>query len=174
MISDDYNNTPTKPVVNGENIYEEMPVCFNPKELGYASAYDVRKSAYLSIFAGAAGHTYGCGPVIWFSEKTDHLFAAFHTWKEALDLNGANEMKYVRALLQSRPMLERIPDQTMIANEGSCPTDRIQATRGKDYAFIYSAYGQKIMVKKNKISGSKLNANWYDPRTRENNIHRCV
>jgi hypothetical protein len=165
MISDDYNKTPTKPVVNGENIYEEMPVCFKPKELGYASAYDVRKGAYLSVFAGAFGHTYGCGPVIWFSEKKDNLFAAFHTWREALDLNGANEMKYLRALLSSRPMLDRVPDQSIIVSEGTCAAERIQATRGKDYAFIYSSYGQKIMVKKNKISGDKLNANWYDPRT---------
>ncbi|HLY70690.1 MAG TPA: glycoside hydrolase family 140 protein [Puia sp.] len=165
MVSDDYHKTPAKPVVNGENIYEEMPVCFNAKELGYGSAYDVRKSAYLSLFAGAAGHVYGAGPVIWFSEKTDNLFAALHTWREALNLNGANEMKYVRALIASRPMLDRVPDQSMIAGEGSGAAERIEATRGTDYAFIYSAYGEKIIVKKNKIAGAKLKASWYDPRT---------
>jgi uncharacterized protein DUF4038/collagenase-like protein with putative collagen-binding domain len=164
MVSNDYNKTPTKPVVNGENIYEEMPVCFNPKELGYASAFDVRKSAYLSVFAGALGHTYGCGPVIWFSEKKDNLFAALHTWREALDLSGANEMKYLKALIESRPMLERLPDQGLLANEGSCAAERIQATRGKDYVFVYSAYGKKIIIKANKISWNKLDASWYDPR----------
>jgi hypothetical protein len=164
MISDDYNKTPTKPVVNGENIYEEMPVCFNAKELGYANAYDVRKAAYLSVFAGALGHTYGCGPVIWFSEKTDKLFAAFHTWREALDLPAANEMKYLKALIESRPFLDHIPDQKLLVDEGSCATERIQATRGADYAFVYSAYGRKIIIKANVISGNKLNANWFNPR----------
>ena len=165
MVSDDYNKSPTKPVVNGENIYEEMPVCFNPKELGYANAYDVRKAAYLSVFAGAFGHTYGCGPVIWFSEKGGDFFSALHSWKQALDLPAANEMKYLRVLIESRPMLDRIPDQSLLPDGGSCATERIQATRGKDYAFIYSAYGKQIIVNMNKISGSKINANWYDPRT---------
>ncbi|HXB42595.1 MAG TPA: glycoside hydrolase family 140 protein [Puia sp.] len=165
MVSNDYNRTPVKPVVNGENIYEEMPVCFNPKELGYANAYDVRKAAYLSVFAGALGHTYGCGPVIWFSEKKDSLFAALHTWKQALDLTGANEMKYLRALIESRPMLERLPDQSLLATGGSCAANRIQATRGKDYVFIYSAYGDSIIIKANTISCNKLSASWYDPRT---------
>src|ERR1700722_19628726 len=137
MISDDYNKTPTKPVVNGENIYEEMPVCFNPKELGYANAYDVRKAAYLSVFAGALGHTYGCGPVIWFSKKGGDFFSAFHSWQEALDLPAANEMHYLRTLMESRPMLERVPDQSVLADEGACAAERIQATRGKNYAFIY-------------------------------------
>jgi len=165
MVSDDYNKQPLKPVVNGENIYEEMPVCFNPKELGYANAYDVRKAAYLSVFAGAFGHTYGCGPVIWFSEKGANLFAKFHSWQESLDLPAANEMKYLRVLIESRPGLERIPDQDLLTTDGGPAAERIQVTRGKDYAFIYSAYGRPIIIKGKKISGNKLNATWYDPRT---------
>jgi hypothetical protein len=165
MVSNDYNKSPAKPVVNGECIYEEMPVCFNPKELGYANAYDVRKAAYLSVFAGAMGHTYGCGPVIWFSEKGSNFFSAFHSWKEALELPAAKEMKYLRTLIESRPMLDRIPGQNILVNEGPCASERIQATLGKDYAFIYSAYGRPIIVKMNKISGNKINASWYDPRT---------
>lgn len=68
-VSNDYSRKPFKPVLNGESIYEEMPVCFNAKELGYANAYDIRKAAYLSVFAGACGHTYGCGPVIFLWRK---------------------------------------------------------------------------------------------------------
>ena len=165
LVSDDYNKHPIKPVVNGENIYEEMPVCFNPKELGYANAYDVRKSAYLSVFAGACGHTYGCGPVIWFSKKGADFFSAFHSWDEALNLSGANEMKYLKSLIESRPMLERIPDQKMLLDSGCGVSERIQATRGKDYAFIYSAYGMPVHVKMHVISGNQVNASWYDPRS---------
>jgi hypothetical protein len=164
-IGEDYKRKPLKPVFNGECIYEEMPVCFNAKELGYSTAYDVRKAAYLSVFAGAFGHTYGCGPVIWFSEKTDHLFAVFHTWTQALDLPAAQEMKYLRNLMESRPMLDRIPDQGMLLDQGPCASERIQATRGKDYAFIYSAYGRRIQVRPHKIEGRRLRASWYDPRT---------
>ena len=163
-VSNDYNRKPFKPVLNGESIYEEMPVCFNAKELGYSNAYDTRKAAYFSVFAGACGHTYGCGPVIFFGEKGSNFFANLHGWKESLDLAGANEMKYLKTLIESRPMLERIPDQTILMNEGLGVAERIQATRGKDYAFVYSAYGRPIIIKPGKISGTKLNAYWYNPR----------
>jgi hypothetical protein len=165
LIASDYNKRPVKPVINGENIYEEMPVCFNPKDLGYASAYDVRKAAYLSVFAGALGHVYGCGPVIWFSRKGGDLFSAFHSWREALDLPGAKEMGWLRALIESRPMLERVPDQGLLAGEGGCAAERIEATRGQHYAFIYSAYGRDIVVYMDKLSADKVKASWYDPRT---------
>jgi Protein of unknown function (DUF4038)/Putative collagen-binding domain of a collagenase len=165
FVSSDYNKRPIKPVINGENIYEEMPVCFNPKELGYANAYDVRKSAYLSVFAGACGHTYGCGPVIWFSTKGSDFFSAFHSWDDALNLPGANEMLFLKKLIESRPMLERIPDQSMLLDTGNGASEHIQATRGKDYAFVYSAYGRPIHVKMNIISGKNITANWYDPRS---------
>jgi Protein of unknown function (DUF4038)/Putative collagen-binding domain of a collagenase len=163
-VNNDYNRKPVKPVLNGESIYEEMPVCFNAKELGYANAYDIRKAAYLSVFAGACGHTYGCGPVIFFGDKGSNLFANLHGWKESLDFRGANEMKHLKALIESRPMLDRIPDQTMLVNEGGCGAERIQATRGKDYAFVYSSYGRPIIIKPGKISGAKFTASWYDPR----------
>ena len=164
-VSNDYNRKPVKPVLNGENIYEEMPVCFNAKELGYANAYDVRKAAYLSVFAGACGHTYGCGPVIFFGEKGSNIFASLHGWREALDFTAANEMKFLRMLIESRPMADRIPDQKILMNEGNCGAERIQAARGKDYAFIYSAYGRDIVVKAHSIAGVNVNASWYDPRS---------
>ena len=50
-VQGDYKHKPAKPVVNGEPIYEDHPVCFNAKELGYSNAYDVRKALYLSVFA---------------------------------------------------------------------------------------------------------------------------
>jgi Protein of unknown function (DUF4038)/Putative collagen-binding domain of a collagenase len=165
LIGSDYSKKPVKPVINGENIYEEMPVCFNPKELGYANAYDVRKAAYLSVFAGALGHVYGCGPVIWFSQKGGDFFSAFHSWREALDLPAAKEMKWLRDLIESRPMLERVPDQGLLADEGGCAAERIEATRGQHYAFIYSAYGRDIVVYMDKLSAEKVKASWYDPRT---------
>ncbi len=163
-VRNDYNRKPPKPVLNSENIYEEMPVCFNAKELGYANAYGVRKAAYLSVFAGACGHTYGCGPVIFFGEKGTNFFAGLHGWKESLDFTAANEMKYLRLLIESRPMLDRLPAQNILMNEGNCSAERIQAARGKDYAFMYSAYGRDIIIKAKSFT-AKLNANWYDPRT---------
>ena len=57
----------------------------------------------------------------------------------------AAQMQYLRALIESRPMLKRIPDQWLLVNDPMGTTDRIQACRASDgsYAFIYTATGTK-------------------------------
>jgi Putative collagen-binding domain of a collagenase len=45
--------------------------------------------------------------------------------------------------------------------------DHIQATRGKDYLFIYSSQGKSITVNTSKISGREVIAYWYNPRKGE-------
>jgi len=63
-------------------------------------------------------------------------------------------------------MLDRVPAQGILGSEGSCGSERIQATRGKDYAFVYSAYGREIVVRGRMwVWGASSMAGWYDPRT---------
>ncbi|GAA4463143.1 glycoside hydrolase family 140 protein [Nibrella saemangeumensis] len=163
-----YQRTPVKPVMDAEPIYEDHPVCFNAKDLGTSNAYDVRKYAYLDLFAGAHGHTYGCHD-IWqmYGPNREAVNGPHFYWYDALDLPGANQMKHVRRLLESRPLLDRVPDQTLIVENNMNPAERIQATRGKDYAFIYSATGKPFSVEMGKLTGSQINAHWFDPRKGE-------
>ena len=164
-ISASYNRIQTKPVLDGEPVYENIPVCFDEKDMGKASAYDVRKAAYHSLFAGAFGHTYGCND-IWqmHTPAFEAVLGSNLFYKEAMELNGANQMKFVRRLLESRPFLDRVPDQSLIVENNLFAGERIQATIGKDYAFIYSAQGREITVNMGKISGTKITASWYNPR----------
>ena len=69
--------------------------------------------------------------------------------------------------MESRPMLVRIPDQSMLVSDPMATTDRIQATRASDgsYAFVYSASGRPIEVRLDSLSGKTVRASWYDPRT---------
>ena len=163
-----YNMQPYKPVMDGEPIYEDHPVCFNVKDLGTSSAYDVRKSAYLDLFAGAFGHTYGCHD-IWqmYSPKVEPVNGPHFAWTDALTLPGAEQMKYIRKLIESRPMPDRIPDQSSIKENNLTAAERIQATRGKDYMFVYTAAGKPITVLPRKIRGGMLRACWYNPRNGE-------
>ena len=164
-ISGSYNRIPTKPVLDGEPVYENIPVCFDEKDMGKASAYDVRKAAYHSLFAGAFGHTYGCND-IWqmHTPAFEAVLGSNLFYKEAMELNGANQMKFVRRLLESRPFLDRVPDQSLVVENNLFAGERIQATHGKDYAFIYTAQGRAITVNMGKISGTKITASWYNPR----------
>jgi hypothetical protein len=161
-----YNALPLKPVIDGEPLYEDHPICFNAADLGTSSAYDVRHYAYLDLFSGAFGHTYGCHD-IWqmYSPANEPVNGPHFIWTKAIDLPGAKQMLFVRRLMESHPMLDRVPDQSLIIENDLPPMARIQATRGKDYAFIYSSEGKPFTVVMGKISGDKLKAIWFDPKT---------
>jgi hypothetical protein len=168
-VAKDYQRQPTKPCVDGEPSYEDHPAEFNAKN-GYTTDYDVRKGAYWALFAGACGHTYGCHD-IWqfFAEGRQPITSARTPWRKALQLPGASQVQYARALLESRPILNRIPDQSLIASDAGKGTDRVQATRAEDgsYAFVYVASGKAVTVDLGKLSGKELKAYWYDPRSGE-------
>jgi hypothetical protein len=76
-------------------------------------------------------------------------------------------MQYLRKLIESRPMLVRIPDQGLIIGDPSRTTTRIQAACASDgtYAFIYTAAGQPIQAQLNLLAGDTIRSYWYDPRT---------
>ncbi len=162
-----YDLKPAKPVMDGEPLYEDHPVCFNANDLGTSSPYDIRKHAYLDVFAGAFGHTYGCHD-IWqmYAPNRTPINGPHFPWYVAIDLPAAGQMKYLRSLIESRPMFDRVPDQTLITNALNA-NDHIQASRGKDYIFVYSAQGKKFMLNTSKISGKEINVCWYNPRNGE-------
>ncbi|WP_409014704.1 glycoside hydrolase family 140 protein [Emticicia sp. 21SJ11W-3] len=161
-----YDRPNTKPVIDGEPIYEDHPVCFNAHDLGTTNAYDVRKYAYLDVFAGAFGHSYGCHD-IWqmYSPDREAVNNPHIYWQQAIDLPGAKQMQWLRKLIESRPFLDRVPDQSLIVENNLPPAERIQATRGQNYAFVYTAVGNSFTVNLGKISGLQVNAYWFDPRT---------
>jgi hypothetical protein len=160
-----YNMQLIKPVMDAEPIYEDHPVCFNVKDLGTSNAYDVRRSAYLDLFAGAFGHTYGCHDIWQFnSPKREPVNGPHFFWVDALELPGAKQMAYVRRLMETFPLLERVPDQSLIKENNYGPAERIQATRGNDYLLVYSSVGKSFTVVMGKIKGKQLKGYWYDPR----------
>jgi hypothetical protein len=169
-IAADYGLRPVKPVLDGEPGYENItnglkePTSDVPK----LNAFHVRRYAYCGVFAGAAGHTYGCNEVyqFWVPGLGKPRWGAELPWREAINLPGASQMQYVRYLVESRPMLVRIPDQSIVAGDTMKTGERIQATRGSDgsYAFIYTAAGRPVNVHMDKNSGQMAKAYWYNPR----------
>jgi hypothetical protein len=164
-IAKDYARTPVKPVLDGEPLYEDHPLAFRARELGYSFDAHIRQRAYWAVFSGAAGHTYG-NHSVWqmYAAGRRPVNGPLFYWNEAIHRPGANQMRYVRALVESRPYLSRVPDPTLVANalEGS---DHIVATRGDGYAWIYSPQGRKFTVNLEKVGGARLKAWWFNPRT---------
>ena len=84
-------------------------------------------------------------------------------WTQAVQRPGATQMQYLRALIESRPSLSRVPDQSIVANALKAPT-HISATRGDGYLFVYSAQGRPFALNMGKISGDRVKGWWYSPR----------
>lgn len=164
-VSADYNRSPVKPIMDAEPMYEEIPVCFDLEKNGYADPDDIRRKAYLNLFAGAHGHTYGCNNIwqMYAPDRKPHINAT-KPWYESLDLPGAHSMTYVKRLMVSRPLLERIPDQSMVVETSDHYRERVQATRGEAYAFVYASSGKPFEIILGKITGKKVKASWYNPR----------
>ena len=175
MIAAEYARTPVKPVLNGEPGYERIPDRLDwrrPK----LDEHDVRRFAYWSVFAGACGHTYGANEMwmMWspqvepITPVVTPLLAADTPWHKALDYPGAGQMQHLRALMESRPVLMRVPDQSMVEFVEDDPLSHVQATRAADgaYAMVYFPQPrQAVTVHMEQAARAPLTAWWFDPRT---------
>ena len=169
----DYDRTPTKPVLDAEPIYEGHPVSFNAKEFGHSIAADVRRPLYWDLFSGACGHTYGHHSVwqMWAPPRAP-INDPLLPWFEAIAEPGAGQMQHARHLLESRPFLTRIPDDTVIVSARVATAVpgagryRFVATRDTEgrYAMVYAPVGRPFRVRMPAIRGARVKAWWFNPR----------
>ena len=103
-----------KPVIDGEPLYEDHPLAFRARDNGYSFDAHVRQRAYWDVFSGACGHTYG-NHSVWqmYAPNRRPVNGPLLYWYDAIHRPGAAQMQYVRALIESRPILSRVPDQTL-------------------------------------------------------------
>ena len=163
-VQSDYTRQPTKPVIDAEPIYEGIPHGLHDSTQPYWTAQDLRRYGYWSVFAGGCGFTYGDNAVMQFynPEEKHPSFSPKEYWTTALHAPGAAQMQYLKALILSKPYAARVPDSSLVADQG-IRYDYIAATRGLDYAFLYTCNGRNISVNMGRISGTKVRASWYHP-----------
>src|SRR3546814_7139653 len=118
--------------------------------------------------AGAFGHTDGENHVMqmYLPGADTANFEPILPWHQALtapNAAGADQMRHLKALIESRPMLDRVPDPSLIVDNGP-RYDRVLASRGKGYAFAYSYSGRPFTLRLGAISGRQVRAAWYSPR----------
>ena len=166
-------------VVDGESLYENL-VYGGGSDIK-RTPFQMREDAYSQLFVGAFGNTYGHTAVYRFWEKNPTwqgdrcqnpgICTPVMHWRNALDANGAKQMQYVTELMQSRPIVSRIPDQSLLAGEPS-NKNGIVATTGDGYAMVYTSHGQEFEVSINEIADSEVRAWWYNPRNGKSRIIR--
>ena len=174
-ISSDYSRRPVKPCMDGEPGYEDHPNGFDPGR-GYLDDFNCRVSAYWALMAGAHGHTYGCHDIWQFfnPERYSPISWARTPWREALDLPGSFQMIHARNLLESRPYLTRIPDQSPIRSGQRFDIGHIRATRDgtkgeadASYLMVYFPSHHEVTIDTGYIASGRVIQWWYNPRTGE-------
>jgi hypothetical protein len=140
-------------------------------------AHQEREAAYWAVFAGAAGHGYGCNDMwqLYDPERLpsgidkqyfpwDRLMGNTH-WRDAMDFRGAYGMGHMRRLVQERWYRMR-PDLEVLASPQGEGEDHVEASIADDGSFIlaYLPFGNPVAICMDRLSGSKVNARWYDPR----------
>lgn len=160
---------PRRPVLDAEPAYENTPQGLHKPEEPYWTAKDARRYAYWSVFAGAAGHTFGENSVrqVYIPAEKKPASGAKGFIMVRLETDGARAMTHLKALVLSRPFFERVADQSVVAGDEGDKYDRVLVTRGKNYLFAYTYTGRDFTLKLGALTGPKLNVSWFNPRTGE-------
>ncbi len=141
-VSKDYKlENPVKPTVMGEPNYE------GHTNKVFAGAIHVRRQAYQTFFAGAAGFTYGA-----FSDKPKErgpLFSPFDDWKRLLDLEGAQALPILREFLIEQHWNEWIPDADLVIENEGKGEKRIVCARivDKNKVLVYFPENRRAKIK---------------------------
>ena len=147
MIGSDYARKPAKPCLDGEPQYEDIPVNFTTRNQRFVD-FDVRRAAYWAVLAGALGHTYGNNN-IWqmYAPGRKPVIAAHVPWYHSVWQPGALQMGYMRRLFESRPFLQMIPGQEVLADVFGQDKKMIRAARGADSSFVivYTPQGDPVI-----------------------------
>jgi hypothetical protein len=173
-VSISYALQPPKPVIDGEPGYEEIPHDFNPL-LGYLNDYQARLFAYCAVFAGAAGHTYGSNPVFQFYDPSrEPALSPRMPWQRAMDLPGALQMKWLRALMESRPYFARVPAISLVRCKHTFRFGYVVAARDLDesggrttYIMVYFSMPKEAIIDTSSIASRGLRYWWFNPRSGE-------
>lgn len=165
MIRADYTRTPVKPVIDLEPAYENHPVDWKPEQKGWFEAFDVRKHAYWAVFAGAAGHTYGCHDIWQFLEPSRPALGLSRgkNWRESLSFEGAVQLGHLRRLVE--PLQGRVPDQGLLASRQGFGDEYVAITRAGSKVLVYTANGEPFTIRLHRLAAKPVAAEWFDPRT---------
>jgi len=162
MIEADYSNFPNKPIIDLESSY---PFLSQQKKDAMTNDFYARRAAYWSVFSGSFGHTYGHNGIWNFTENSE---VSNIIWKNAIHAASSTQVGYLKKLIESFPFFDRIPDQSIVASNPGFDADHIVATRGKDFALVYTPINRPFVIHMRKIEGEEINARWFNPR--ENNF----
>lgn len=167
FVQRDYAFSPIKPTLDGEPSYENIPHGLHDSLMPRWTDNDVRRYAYWSVFAGAAGFTYGENAMIQFYQTSEGkgAYGVNKSWTSTIQAKGANQLKYLKQLMLEKSYFDRVPAQEIIVNNNKESYNYIIATKAKNYAMAYTFTGRDFSVDAGKLGFTIAGTQWFNPST---------
>ncbi|MBR3644755.1 MAG: glycoside hydrolase family 140 protein [Parasporobacterium sp.] len=162
----DHSYTPVRPVLDGEPSYEGIPQGLHNPRNPYWEEWDARRYAYWSVFAGAAGHTYGNNAIqqAWNNIDEKPSFGAKELWSDAIHHPGIAQIGHLKQLMESVDYTHGSPRDDLLVFGQKERYHRIAVFAGKDFIFCYDYMGDEFMLRLDGYADRKLDCSWMDPR----------
>lgn len=156
---------PTKPTMDGEPSYENIPHGLHDSLAARWTASDIRRYAYWNLLAGGAGFTYGENSVMQFKTtwSKDISFGPVNPWTTEMEAPGANQMRFVKKLVGGMAFIGRTPAQELIQNQG-VRYQYLPALLDNHCLYVYTYTGRNIELGLGRYEGKKVKCSWYNPR----------
>ena len=171
-----YQQTPTRPVVEAEANYEGIDVFWDNHAI--VQTWQTRESAWKARVGGAAGTDYGAAGVwwaCWTAQDPDGNCQSFGStpWYEGLFLPGAAQMGYLKSFFTALPWWQLAPAPTAVTWADTAPTDTQLAfastTPDRADTVVYYPHrldaGQPYTGTLTGLQPGHYVMTWFDPRT---------
>ncbi|UCC63069.1 MAG: DUF4038 domain-containing protein [Anaerolineae bacterium] len=146
----DYGLSPVKPVVLGEGAYEGGP----EYPQGPITPLIVRRQAWWAFMAGG-----------FFTYGQNQMWRMEPGWTFTFDTPGARHMTQFKAIANSRPWWQMVPDQSLFASGVSSERTLNAALRAVDRtcALIYLSSQCHVLIYIDRIATRNVKATWVNP-----------
>lgn len=153
-----------KPTLDGEPSYEDIPHGLHDPSRPYWTDRQVRRYAWWSLLAGAAGFTYGHNAIMQFWDgASEGSFGVRQRWDVALHASGSFQMRHLRRLMEAVDWQEGENDQALLADDSGREDARNLCLRTPSAAVIYCYGGAPFAVRLDRLPWRPV-ACWYHPK----------
>ena len=155
-----------KPTLDAEPSYEGIPQGLHNPRNPYWEEWDVRRYAYWSVFAGAAGHTCGSNSIMQFYDDVSKpgAYGVRELWQDAMHHPGCTQLKYLKDLMESVDFINGKADDSLLLFGQKERYHRIAVFAGEDYILCYDYMGDEFLLDLRRFQNMELDVWWMDPR----------
>ncbi|MBQ7678664.1 MAG: DUF4038 domain-containing protein [Butyrivibrio sp.] len=165
-VERDHRHARMKPTLDGEPSYEGIPQGLHNPHNPYWEEWDVRRYAYWSVFAGAAGHTYGNNAIQQGRNdpQAKPVYGCRELWSDAIHHPGAGQLVHLKRLMERVDFVHGQPRDVLLAFGQKERYHRIAVFAGADYILCYDYMGDEFMLRLTEYADTAMDCYWMDPR----------